>query len=173
MSSLLALVLLVFALFLPASCGGLATGEPPAGPEEARVMDELQGRSFRQFEPSKDADRRKGVILDFFGPVTLWAQYAEGGYAVSEWQVVADDHRLEKHGDLSTVTIHFVEPTSEQQFPSPCEDCVETGGVSISVRHVFDEDRIAFRINDPDGVLPSPFPVFRSWTRFSEDEYQD
>ena len=102
-----------------------------------------------RFEPSKDADRRKGVILDFFGPVTLWAQYAEGGYAVSEWQVVADDHRLEKHGDLSTVTIHFVEPTSEQQFPSPCEDCVETGGVSISVRHVFDEERIAFRINDP------------------------
>ena len=173
MSNLLALILLVFALFLPASCGGLAPGRPATGPEEDSVMAELQGRSFRQFEPSKDADKRKGVILDFFGPVTLWAQYAEGGYAVSEWEIVAADYRLEKHGDSSTFTIHFVEPETVQQFPSPCEGCIDTGGVSLSVRDVFDEDRISFRINDPDGVLPSPFPVFQSWTRFPEDEYQN
>ena len=39
-------------------------------------------------------------------------------------------------------------------------------GVSVSVRNVFDPDRIAFRLNDPDGVLPLPFPVFARWTEF-------
>ena len=31
-------------------------------------------------------------------------------------------------------------------------------------------DEIAFRLNDPQGVLPPPFPVFGTWTQFDEDE---
>ncbi|WP_419165155.1 hypothetical protein [Candidatus Palauibacter sp.] len=42
-----------------------------------------------------------------------------------------------------------------------------------AVRDVFDEEWIRFRVNDPDGALPSPFPVFTSWTRFREDEIFD
>ena len=33
---------------------------------------------------------------------------------------------------------------------------------------MFDEGRIAFRLNDPEGVLPEPFPIFGSWTVFEE-----
>ena len=61
--------------------------------------------------------------------------------------------------------------TSEQQFPRRCTDCIPTAGVSISIKNVFDSDDIEFRINDPNNVLPLPFPVFGSWTRFNEDEY--
>ena len=46
----------------------------------------------------------------------------------------------------------------------------ETGGVSVSVRDFLRREAIAFRLNDPGGVLPSPFPVFDTWTRFIEDE---
>ena len=39
------------------------------------------------------------------------------------------------------------------------------------MKNVFDGDDIEFRINDPNDVLPLPFPVFKSWTQFNEDEY--
>ena len=84
----------------------------------------------------------------------------------------SDDYRIEQHGD-SEFTIHLLEPPSVQTLPIQCDDCIPASGVSISVRDLFDDDRISFRINDPEGVLPSPFPVFHSWTRFSEDEYVD
>ena len=71
------------------------------------------------------------------------------------------------------MTITFVGPVTRQQFPEACEDCIGTSGVTISIRDVFDAERISFRVNDPEGVLPSPFPVFGSWTRFEEDEYFD
>ena len=58
-----------------------------------------------------------------------------------------------------------------RQFPDSCSDCIPTSGVSISIRNILDSDDIAFRINDPNDILPSPFPVFNSWTRFNEDEY--
>ena len=70
----------------------------------------------------------------------------------------------------SAVTIHLIGPRSRQQLPVACEDCIATTGVSVSIRDVFDPERIAFRLNDPQGVLPPPFPVFDSWTRFREDE---
>ena len=137
--------------------------------DRERVVEELQDRSFRQFEPHVDGDPRKGVILDFFDGVTLWAQYAEGNYAVNEWQITAKSYSVEGSG--LGYTIRFNEPGSSQEFPAKCTDCIPTPGVSISVRDLFDKERIAFKLNDPDGVLPSPFPVFGSWTRFSEDEY--
>ena len=182
---MLRVALLLLLAFLVVLAGGLtvrfvvllgdgesAPLEPVSAADSQRVQAELVGRSFRQFEPDRDADERKGVVLDFFDGITLWAQYAEDGHVVSEWEVRAAGYRVESRGDVGDeVTITFVEPASRQQFPDECEDCVDASGVSISVRNVFDADGIRFRIDDPDGVLTSPFPVFGSWTRFEEDEY--
>ena len=140
----------------------------------SRVLKELQGRSFRQFDPGKDADRRRAVILDFFGPdIQVWAQYAEDGYALDEWQIIARDYRVEWDSRSSEATLYFENARVLQTFPEACEDCIDVSGFSISIRNVFDRDRIAFRLNDPDNALPRPFPVFESWTRFNEDEYFD
>ena len=70
----------------------------------------LVDRSFRQFEPSVNSSSRKGVVIDFFGGVMVWAQYAEEGYALNEWEVSAADYRVEKHGEVSEVTIHPIDP---------------------------------------------------------------
>ena len=79
---------------------------------------ELQDRSFRQFEPSVDAaSPRKGVILSFFGPLTIWAQYAEGNHALNEWEIAADDYRVEEHGG-SEITLHLDAPRSAQALPT-------------------------------------------------------
>ena len=162
----------------PASdASGEASGEPPESNEVSglteRVIAALEDRSFREFDPSRDADKRKGVILEFFGGIGLWAQYAEGGYALVEWEIRADSYRVEGHDDGSEVTLQFNDPRGRQIIPEGCETCVDTHAVSISVMNVFDPARIAFRVNDPYGVLQSPFPVFNSWTRFGEDEYFD
>ena len=161
---LMALALLASVL---SGCEEEAVGVTEA--ERERVVEELQDRSFRQFDPHVDGDPRKGVILDFYGGISLWAQFAEGPYAVKEWEILADSYTVEARG--SEYTLRFINPGSRQQIPTECEDCIPAEGVSISVRDPFDEGSIAFRVNDPDGVLPLPFPVFESWTRFSEDEY--
>ena len=183
----LALVVIAAAMAL-AGCGDdsrPADGEPleplePAEPvEPLEPVDrqdlklaaaELEGRSFRQFEPSVDAARRKGVILEFREGFSIWAQYAEDGYAIDEWEIRADSYRVESTADGSGIVLILEGVTSEREFPDPCSDCIPAAGVSVSVRDVLDSDRIAFRIDDPNNVLPSPFPVFDSWTRFSEDE---
>ena len=186
----LALVVIAAAMAL-AGCGDdsrPADGEPleplepaepveplePLEPEERQALEhaaaELEGRSFRQFEPSVDAARRKRVILDFHDGIRVWAQYAEDGYAIDEWEIRADSYRVESTADGSGVVLIPEDVTSEREFPDRCSDCIPATGVSVSIRDVLDSDRIAFRIDDPDNVLPSPFPVFDSWTRFSEDE---
>ena len=195
MGSRLLPVVLLLALLVAASCGSepaapaTTTGEVgsaresgpstvtspvPAQPaptsEEERIKAELRDRSFRQFVPSVDADPRRGVILGFFGPMTIWAQYAEGDHALNEWEIAADDYRVELHGDASEITLHLDQPRSAQGLPTRCDDCVPTKDVSLSIRNVYDSERIEFRLNDPEGVLPAPFPVFGSWTRFVEDE---
>ena len=165
------------ALLLAASCGGDDPVQPTpvSGEEEEQVKAALQDRSFRQFDPSLDASPRKGVVLDFFEGVSLWAQYAEDEHAVNEWQVSAGDYRLEKAGNAkfqeAEFVIRFEEPESSQLFPEECSSCIPTEGFSISVRNVFDGERISFRLNDDENQLPPPFPVFGSWTRFREDEY--
>ena len=131
---------------------------------------ELDGRSFRQFEPSVDASGRKSVILAFRAGFNLWAQVAEDGYAVHEWEIIADGYRVESTADGSGIVLIPEGVTTTRRFPDRCTDCVSVSGVSVSVRDVFDSNEIAFRIDDPNSVLPSPFPVFHSWTRFSEDE---
>ena len=161
---------LISALAIMLSCGG-SVQEPVSGPEEERIKSELSGRSFRQFEPSKDSSPRKGVILDFFNGIRLWAQYAEDGHAKYEWEIYSTDYRIESRGEGSELEVLFVNPKSMQGIPAECESCIETSGLSISIREIFDSEKISFKVNDPEGDLPLPFPVFGGWTKFEEDEY--
>ena len=170
--AVLASIILAFAPLILASCGDIPF-EIISEVEEDEIKAVLEDRSFRQFDPDVDASPRRGVILDFFDGVSLWAQYAEGNYAIDEWEIWASDYRVEQAGDGSEIKIYFIEPSSTRTLPNRCENCIETAGVSISIRDVFDSKRIAFKLNDLDNSLPSPFPVFQSWTRFREDEYFD
>lgn len=178
----LGFIFLAFTPFILTSCGDipveLITEEKEefellSAVEEVEIKAVLNDRSFRQFDPHVDASPRKGVVLDFFNGISLWAQYAEGNYAINEWEVHANDYRVERATDDSEIKIHFIQPSSRRILPDRCENCIETAGISISIRNVFDSKRINFKLNDPDNSLPSPFPVFQSWTKFREDEYFD
>lgn len=164
------LIALTCAVVLLAGCGG-APAQPVTASEDAEVRGILQGRSFRQFDPNVEGDPRKGLVIEFSGPYMLWGQYSEGRQALNEWEISADDYRIEKHGNISEVTVHFIEPRSSQNLPAPCTGCIVTEGVSVSVRNYFERGEAEFKVNDPNNVLPPPFPVFDSWRRFSEDEY--
>ncbi|MDE0121729.1 MAG: hypothetical protein OXS33_08355 [bacterium] len=154
-------------------CGGDPPDTPLDAGESRVIVGELGGRSFRQFDPSRDGSPRKAVILDFSGEgrVSLWAQYAEGERAIHEWEIVSEEFGISGNADGSEVTVVLGRSRSERLLPSRCRDCIDATGVSIGIRDVFDPDRIAFRITDAEGVLPLPFPVFESWTDFEEDEY--
>lgn len=67
------------------------------------------------------------------------------------------------------VRIRFASPRSERSFPAARTDCVGSPRVSVAIQDVFHADRIRFRVDDLQDRWPSPFPVFRSWTRFEED----
>ena len=133
---------------------------------QQRVAEELQGRSFRQFEPSVDASPRKAIIISFRSGISVWAQYAEDEYALHEWEVLAGGYQVVADDPASEVTLRFVEPRTVQILPRGCDDCVDGSGLSVSIINVLDPDRIAFRLNDPAGTLPAPFPVF---DRFREN----
>lgn len=164
---------LVFILLIWSSCG-VGPFHPASEGEEKEIRMTLEDRSFRQFDPDDiDASPRKAVILDFFDGVELWAQYADGKYTINEWKIFAEDYRIEKAENGSEIKIYFNDPSSMRTLPDPCEDCIDMSGISISIRDVFDSEKISFKLNDPDKRLPSPFPVFQSWTRFREDEYFD
>ena len=138
-----------------------------------RVAEELRDRSFRQFEPSRDANPRKAVIISFLSGFSVWAQYAEDGHALNEWEVVADEFQVVPGDSGSEVTTRFVELRAAQLLPVECGDCVDVSDLSISVVNVFDADKIVFKLNDPGRGLPSPFPVLEQWTRFNEDQTFD
>ncbi len=150
-----------------------ATPMPVSQAEQAQIKAKLDDRSFRQFEPSRDASPRKAVIIDFFDGISIWAQYAEGDRALREWEIASSNYSIEKHGDGSEITIRFDQPRSIQILPTECEGCIETEGFTISIRDVFDSEKLSFRLNNPSGILPTPFPVFGSWTRFQEDIYYE
>ena len=144
----------------------------PVDSDEAQLVKAaLEDRSFRQFEPSRDASKRKAVILDFFSGVGLWAQYAEGNTALSEWEILADDYSVEKSG--SEYRISFESPRSGQILPTQCDNCIRTSGISISIQNLFDSETIRFKLNIDNDDFPRPFPIFESWTKFNEDEYFD
>ena len=163
----------VFMLFFLASCSNIPF-QPVSETEEEEVKMVLRNRSFRQNDPDdKDASPSKAVHLNFFYGIELYAQYAEGKYAINEWKIFAADYRVEQAGDDSEIKIYFIEPGSTRRLPTQCENCIETSGISISIRDVFDSEKILFKLNDPDKHLPSPFPIFKSWTRFREPERFD
>ena len=175
-------IILIFVLFIASSCGSDGPFQPVAEEEEERIKEALDDRSFRQFAPSKDASPRKGVILDFFDGIRIWAQYSKNGHAVNEWEIAAQDYRLLKIGNDLRIgrgghdpefMIYFDNPRSTQQFPTKCENCIEVSEFSISIRDLLDSNKISFKLNNPNSKLPLPFPVFESWTRFEEDEYFD
>ncbi len=169
----LASIILTFTLLIVSSCGYNGPFQPVSGVEKERIKTELKDRSFRQFDPDKDASPRKGVVLSFFGGISLWAQYSEGRQAINEWEISAKDYRVEKAGDDSEIKIYFNELSSAGILPTQCKNCIQTSGFSISIRDVFDSEKISFKLNNPDNSLPSPFPVFKSWTKFKEDEIFD
>ena len=162
--------ILTFTCLILSSCTNSPL-EPISNEEEQQIKTELEDRSFRQFDPSKDADKRKAVILDFFNGVSLWAQYAEGQYAINEWEILSEDYRIEKAG--SEYRIYFETPRSLQILPTECENCIETTGISISIQNPFDSEKIKFKLNIDNDNFPRPFPIFESWTKFNEDEYFD
>ena len=161
------LIIFAFIYLIVSSCANPLL--PVDSNEEQLVKAELKARSFRQFEPSRDANKRKAVILDFFSGVGLWAQYAEGNTALSEWEILADDYSVEKSG--SEYRIYFDAPRSVQILPTQCDNCIGTSGISISIRDLFDSEKIRFKLNIDNDDFPRPFPIFESWTKFNEDEY--
>ncbi len=165
-------IILVIVLF-GAACGSEGPFEPVDETRAEEIRAALQDRSFRQFDPHVDGSPRKGVILDFFDGLRLWAQYAEGNHAIHEWEISSSEYRIEQSASGAEIRLVFTAPSSRRTLTTPCDDCIPVQEISISVRDVFDEERIRFRVNDPDGALPSPFPVFTSWTRFREDEIFD
>ena len=148
-------IFLVFAMLIWGSCGS-GPFQPVSETEEEEIKVALENRSFRQFDPDDiDASPRKAVILDFFDGVSLWAQYSEGNHAINEWEIFAEDYRVEKAGDDSEIKIYFIEPSSTRTLPTQCENCIETSGVSISIRNVFDSEKISFKLNNPFFSMPS------------------
>ena len=127
-----------------------------------QVAGTLRERSFRQFVPSRDASPRRAVIVSFFSGVSVWAQYAEDGHALHEWEVVADEFQVIAGSSDSEFAIRLVEPFTKQILPAKCNDCIDASGLSVSVRNVFDPDLIAFRLNGPEGGLPPAVPCVRA-----------
>ncbi|MCG9128507.1 hypothetical protein JT359_12975 [Candidatus Poribacteria bacterium] len=82
------------------------------GDERSDVLSQLQGRSFRQFSPSIDADQRKAVIIDFSNHkdsrMLLWGQYSEGGKAINEWQISSDDILVYKNDTYYQLTFFLL-----------------------------------------------------------------
>ncbi|WP_420635215.1 hypothetical protein [Candidatus Palauibacter sp.] len=166
-------VTIVAIVLVGAACASEGPFEPVDETRAEEIRAALEDRSFRQFDPHMDGSPRKGVILDFFGGLSLWAQYAEGNHAIHEWEISSAEYRIEQSASGAEIRLHFIAPTSRRTLTTPCDDCIPVAGISIWIRDAFDKDRISFRVNDPDGALPSPFPVFTSWTRFQEDEHFD
>ncbi len=140
---------------------------------EEEILGVLSGRSFRQFDPSVDASTRKGVILDFHDGIKVWAQYAAGNRAINEWELIATDYSVEWNDRFSEITITLNKTKMVQGLPTKCDDCIQVTGFSILIRDLFNDEKLSFKLNGPRDVLPPPFPIFTSWTRFNEDEYVD
>ena len=145
--------------------------QPFTETEVNEIKRALEKRMFRQFVPyDKNAPRRKSVAMFLDDGITMWVQYSEYGYGMILWTITSTDYRIEQTQDDSELRLYFIEPHTERQYPDPCNDCIDTTGVSISVRNVFEKNTIEFKINDPDKSLPPPMPIFTSWTRYEEDQ---
>ena len=146
--------------------------DAPVVEEASKDMEGLYGRSFRQFDPSRDADKRKAIVLDFSETPSVWAQYSRDGVAVHEWEITAASipwfvARVTRGKE---VYYHMVVryPTVTKTI-APTEEPLVLKEFNIYIRNVDDPDSIEFRLGQHID-LPTPFPVFRDWTRFIEDE---
>lgn len=145
----------------------------PIGIENAdKIKLLMNNRSFRQFSPGVDASPRKGVVISFFSredsKLSLWAQFAEGNVAVSEWEIKATDYEVSKDRDSEVYKFEFKGITTERILPDKCVDCIAVDTISLLVQNPFDAEQMLFRI-ETNADLPSPYPIFTSWTKFSED----
>ena len=143
--------------------------------DAARISAHLSTRVFRQSDPSRNADSRKTIVIDFHGGVGLSvrAQRYDGGRAVDDWRVSQDFYWMEKAHGLPVYRFDMRNPTVERTLPKECdegEDCIDTTGLSVLVRDYHRKEEIQFAFWDSIGHLPAPFPVFTSWTRFVEDD---
>lgn len=139
--------------------------------DAARITAHLDGRVFRQSDPSQNADTRKTITIDFNDGLSLRAQYTEGGNTVDDWRVWQDFYWMEKAHGEPVYRFDWLNPTVQSPFPEECEDCIERfSGLTVLVRDYFKKDEILFALWDSAGQVPSPLPVFESWTRFVEDE---
>jgi hypothetical protein len=136
--------------------------------KSAEVTSHLDGRVFRQFDPSRTADTRKAIVIDFNDGLALRAQHFEGGAAVDEWSVSQSYYWIEKAHGHPVYRFDFRDPTVERQVPEGGDSVIVTG-LTILVRDYFKKDEIQFALLDSLAHLPPPFPVFDQWTRFVED----
>lgn len=166
------------ALLLPVS---LSSCDNPLEPElfswqlvkpqdAARISAHLDGRVFRQFDPSRNAETRKSIVIDFNGGLSLRAQATQGGNTVEDWRVWDSFYWMEKAHGEPVYRFDWRGPNVERLLPEKCEDCIDTTGLVILVRDYFKKDEILFALWDSAGHVPSPLPVFENWTRFVEDE---
>ena len=137
--------------------------------DASQVKGHLAERVFRQWDPSRGADRSKAIVLDFTKGLKVGAQYSEAGGVVDEWEVYQDGYWIEKAFDQPVYRFEVRQPTVHRRLPEECMNCIDTQGLIVLVRDFGDADEIQFALVDSVGHLPSPFPVFESWTRFVED----
>ncbi len=146
--------------------------EPTSAENADRIKLLMNNRSFRQFSPGVDASPRKGVVISFFSredsKLSLWAQFAEGNVAISEWEIKATAYEVLKNRDSEIYKFKFKGITTEQMLPNKCADCIPVDTISLLVQNPSDAEQIRFRI-ETNADLPSPYPIFTSWTKFSED----
>ena len=129
---------MIVAAGVAAALAGCDTDPYPVDRETSeRMASELEGRSFRQFDPSKDGSPRMAVILDFHDGLSIWGQYSRDGHAVNEWEIRAGDYRIGWTGDDSEIVLVPLAVTSEQQFPRRCTDCVpDVGSLDLGEERV-------------------------------------
>ena len=108
----------------------------------------------------------------FFNGIRLWAQYAEDGHAKYEWEIYSTDYRIESMERRIPKSRSYSSIQTRHKGSQPsARTALKRRALSISIRDIFDSEIISFKVNDPEGDLPLPFPVFGGWTKFEEDEY--
>lgn len=137
--------------------------------DAARITAHLDGRVFRQSDPSRNAETRKTIVIDFNDGLSLRAQSTQGGNTVDDWRVWQDFYWMEKAHGEPVYRFEWLNPTVKRLLPEECDDCIDTSGLTVLVRDYFKKDEILFALWDSLGTVPSPLPVFESWTRFVED----
>ena len=62
----------------------------------------------------------------------------------SKWEIYADSYSIDGQAGDTIFTVFFDNLSSTQEFPDPCDGCIEIEQFSISIRDVFSSDKNAF-----------------------------